>query len=86
MRPATILLLNACFVGAVFLACARGLNFWGRIAAVLFLGLYLPTILLMRLIPEHDENPFPPALKRLVWPLLMLGWMAAGMMLLGMRR
>lgn len=85
MRPAKILLLNACFVGVVFLTCARQFGFWVRLGSVLFVGLYVPTILLMHLIPEKTgDHEYPLGLRRLMWPMLIVGWVAAGAMLLGL--
>lgn len=81
-RITRVIVLNACVAGVLLLTWAHDGHFMVLMAAILFLGLNAPTIMLMKLIPQRAEDELPRRLRVLVWPFLICGWLVAAAALL----
>ncbi len=81
-RFVRIVVLNVCVAGVLLLTWAHDGHFLVLMAAILFLGLNAPTVMLMKLIPQRADDEFPRRLRALVWPFLICGWLVAAAALL----
>lgn len=81
-RFARIMVLNICVAGVLLLTWAHDGHLLVLMAAILFLGLNAPTVMLMKIIPQRAEDEFPRKLRALVWPFLVCGWLVAAAALL----
>ncbi len=81
-RLIRIVALNLCIAGVLVLTWAHDGHLLVLMAAIVFLGVNAPTILLMKLIPQSSDDEFPRKLRALVWPFLISGWLIAAAALL----
>jgi hypothetical protein len=81
-RVTRIIIVDVCIAGVLLLTWAHDGHFLVLMAAILFLGLNAPTVMLMKLIPQRAEDELPRKLRALEWPFLLCGWLVAAAALL----